>query len=288
MSYVKKIGILLPGATILFLVLMVICAQIRPVAAATVEGSIYSAIEVQPLTLVDCVRCHTSHYNWLKDDGGLHQTVACTECHEIFHAYNPLHNNYGEIMPKCSSCHDLPHSSTEPLTKCLDCHVNPHQPLVSIPVPADLEGRCPLCHTQVAASLQAEPSMHTEQECSSCHSEKHGRIPLCAECHENHSPLAVMETPDCLACHPVHTPLQISYPATQANEVCAGCHAEPFQLLQDRITRHSALGCAKCHPSHGKLPECQNCHGEPHNAAIHEKYGTCGVCHGIAHDVSRP
>jgi hypothetical protein len=171
--------------------------------------------------------------------------VACTDCHQVFHAYNPLRNNYAEIMPQCSSCHDAPHGSSETVMQCLECHANPHQPLASIPVPANLESKCQSCHSQVAASLKAEVSMHTEQECSSCHSEKHGRIPQCGECHENHSPMATLETPDCLACHPVHTPLKISYPITQVKEVCAGCHGEALQLLQARQTKHSALTCAK-------------------------------------------
>jgi predicted CXXCH cytochrome family protein len=268
----------------LLIALFVFC---QPAFAETVEGSFYT-VEVEPLTLEECGRCHTSHYNWLRENGARHQAVACTECHEVFHAYNPLRNNYADIMPRCSSCHDAPHGSAEPVTKCLDCHANPHQPLVSIPAPADLEGRCQLCHTGVAASLQAEVSKHTEQECSSCHSEKHGRIPQCSECHENHSPMVVLETPDCLACHPVHTPLKISYPTTQSKEVCAGCHENAYQLLQDYQTKHSALTCAKCHPAHGQLPVCLDCHGKPHSTAIHEKFAQCVDCHGIAHNVARP
>jgi predicted CXXCH cytochrome family protein len=66
--------------------------------------------------------------------------------------------------------------------------------------------------------------------------------------------MAALEMPDCLACHPVHTPLNISYPATQAKEVCAGCHDQAYQLLQEHQTKHSALTCAKCHPAHDQLP----------------------------------
>jgi hypothetical protein len=258
----------------------------QAVSAEPMGDNIYTAT-VQPLTLEECARCHTSHYSWLRDNGARHQTVACTDCHQIFHAYNPLRNNYAEIMPKCSNCHAAPHGSAEPVMQCLNCHSNPHQPLASIPDPAVLQDRCRLCHESVAASLQAEKSKHTEQECSSCHSDKHGRIPQCSECHENHSPMAVLETPDCLACHPVHTPLQISYPLTQPKEVCAGCHEVPFQQLQEHQTKHSELTCAKCHPAHGQLPACQECHGEPHSASIHNKFDTCGACHGIAHDVQR-
>ena len=69
-------------------------------------------------------------------------------------------------MPQCSSCHDAPHGSSETVMQCLECHANPHQPLASIPVPANLESKCQSCHSQVAASLKAEVSMHTEQEFS--------------------------------------------------------------------------------------------------------------------------
>jgi len=259
----------------------------QTVSAEPAADNIYT-MEVKPLTLEECGRCHTSHYNWLRDNGAKHQGVACTDCHQIFHAYNPLRDNYAEIMPQCGSCHEAPHGSDESVMQCLKCHANPHQPLVSIPVSETLESRCQFCHAEVAASLKAEVSMHTEQECSSCHSEKHGRIPQCGECHENHSPTAgALETPDCLACHPVHTPLRISYPITQGKEVCAGCHDEAFQLLETRKTKHSVLTCAKCHSSHGQLPVCQECHGEPHNPSIHEKYAKCGACHGIAHDVQK-
>ena len=281
----KKSG--LSGVSVLLALAVLALFNCRTAVAQEGDANIYN-FEVQPLELADCARCHKAHFDWLRTSGAKHQGVACTECHEIFHAYNPLRNNYAEIMPKCAQCHDLPHGAAEPVSQCLNCHTNPHQPLASIPDPANLEPNCRLCHTVVAASLQAEVSKHTEQECSSCHSQKHGRIPACFECHENHSPLAALDVPDCLKCHPVHTPLRISYPADQAKEVCAGCHETAYNLLSDRITRHSAFSCAKCHPQHGHLPVCMDCHGKPHNPAIHEKYALCGDCHGIAHDVARP
>jgi predicted CXXCH cytochrome family protein len=274
------------GAVLLAMILLLIFAPNQAISAESAGDNIYT-LSVQPLTLEECARCHTTHYSWLRDNGARHQSVACTDCHQVFHAYNPLRSNYVDIMPKCSSCHTAPHGPAESLLECLACHTNPHQPLVSIPEPANLEGRCQLCHSEVAASLTAQVSKHTEQKCSSCHSEKHGRIPQCNECHANHSPMASLTTPDCLGCHPVHTPLNISYPVTEAKEVCAGCHDQAYNLLQARQTKHSALTCAECHPSHGQLPACQKCHGLPHGSAIHEKFASCGECHGIAHDVQK-
>jgi len=249
-------------------------------------GSIYDQ-PITPLTVEECGRCHISHFNRLKDRGDKHRQVACTECHELFHAYNPLKGNYADIMPKCSSCHEAPHGQAEAVQVCLNCHTDPHQPLAAIPASDLLEGQCRACHSAVGQSLVQSPSKHTEVKCSSCHSEKHGRIPQCADCHESHSPAVQMDTPACLACHPVHTPLQISYPVTQNNKVCAGCHEGPVNLLQARETKHSALTCAKCHPGHAQLMACQECHGEPHGKAIHNKYAACGMCHNIAHDLQK-
>ena len=274
------------GTALLAILFLLILTPDLAMSAESAEENIYTLI-VQPLTLEECARCHTSHYSWLRDNGAKHQSVTCTDCHQVFHAYNPLRGNYADIMPKCSNCHAEPHGSAEPVMECLACHANPHQPLVSIPAPANLESRCHLCHSEVATSLTVQVSKHTAQECSSCHSERHGRIPQCNECHENHSPMAALTTPDCLACHPVHTPLNITYPVTQGKEVCAGCHDQAYNLLEARETKHSALTCAKCHPSHGQLPACQECHGEPHSAVMHQRMPNCGDCHGIAHDIQK-
>ncbi len=255
--------------------------------ASSASANLYENIEVKPLTLEECARCHTTHATAIKNNGARHSGVACTDCHQVFHAYNPLRNNYAEIMPKCSQCHDAPHGTDATVTQCLECHTNPHQPIAAIPDPASLEGRCRTCHSDIAGLLTAAPSKHTERQCSECHSQKHGRIPVCSECHENHSPMLALEAPDCMACHPVHQPLQISYPETQAKELCAGCHETAFNLLAASPYKHNQLTCAKCHPKHGYLPKCQECHGEPHSTAIHGKYPACGSCHTIAHDLQK-
>ena len=255
-------------------------------ASEPAEENIYD-VDVKPLTSQDCARCHTSHFSRIKQDGGRHRSVACTDCHEIFHAYNPLKDNYAKIMPKCSACHDDPHGKDKAVQQCADCHADPHRPVVAIPDPSNIEMQCRACHTKVAQSLVKYLSKHTDEDCSSCHSESHGRIPGCAECHESHSPAVTMDTPQCLVCHPVHTPLQIAYSdGVENNLICAGCHDQAFNQLRDHQTLHSALACAECHPTHKELMACQDCHGDaPHNPAIHKKYPVCGACHSIAHDL---
>lgn len=257
--------------------------------AAPKKPSSYYAVTVQPLSAAECARCHTYQFTALKNNGARHQGVNCTECHETFHAYNPLKNNYAAIMPKCSSCHSEPHGKDPGVQNCLACHKNPHSPLVSIPNPADMEKNCRICHSKVGESLTQYKSKHTEVECSSCHSQKHGRKPECSECHQSHSPAVQMGTKECLSCHPVHTPLNIAYSGDIANNaICAGCHNVPFEQLASNKTKHSALACAKCHPKHKQLMACQQCHGQtPHNPAIHAKYPKCGSCHDIAHNIRK-
>ncbi len=254
---------------------------------AVKEAKIYD-FEIEHIKTEDCLRCHISQYSRIVDNGGKHLKVVCTACHRVFHAYNPRKANYEEIMPKCVWCHDDPHGKERVVLRCLNCHTDPHQPVESVPDPATLEQNCKICHEDIGALLEENPTKHTQQECSSCHSKKHGRIPDCSECHESHSPKMELKTPDCLSCHPVHTPLKISYPVTQSKELCVGCHDKPYKDLDERITKHSALTCAKCHPQHGKLMACQDCHGKfVHDPRIHQQFKSCGECHNIAHKLDK-
>ncbi len=268
--------------------LALLCTVGLASAQDTNPESLYN-IQPRQLTIADCGGCHKAHFGWLQSNGGRHQTVACWDCHEQFHVYNPTKKNYAAIMPKCSQCHDYPHGNDPAVgyDKCLGCHQNPHQPVASLPKPATLYPRCKICHSDIAQMLTDKPSKHTERKCSDCHSQVHGRIPKCFECHENHSPLmANLQTPDCLQCHPVHTPLEISYPATQPKELCAGCHDDIYNTLMASNTKHTALTCAKCHPTHGEIPRCQRCHGEaPHNPELHKKFPECLTCHVNPHDL---
>lgn len=246
------------------------------------EMKIYE-VDIEPLGLADCIRCHISQTGRLREKGGKHRRVACTDCHRQFHAYNPPKNNFSAIMPKCSFCHTLQHGEDEGVSTCLNCHFDPHQPR-TVREPEKLEGQCRICHPSIGGLLDEKPSKHTERKCSECHSKKHGRKPDCTECHQNHSPQLELTTGECMQCHPVHTPLEIHYPVTQVKELCGGCHTKPYEDLRDTVTKHSALTCAKCHPKHGYLPECRECHGDQvHHAGIHEKKPVCGDCHSIAH-----
>jgi predicted CXXCH cytochrome family protein len=92
-----------------------------------------------------------------------------------------------------------------------------------------------------------------------------------------------MASKDCMVCHPVHKPLEIAYAKTTDSVICAGCHDDVYDMLQKKVTKHTAVGCADCHPSHGEALPCTQCHGQPHPAGM--KATNCGECHGIAHEL---
>lgn len=261
-----------------------------PLPAEAKEGSAQAGspydMDIKPLTTAECAQCHYSVFEAIKTEGAKHQ-IDCVRCHREYHNYNPRKDNYDAIMPKCASCHVSAsggafHGEHKSLTPCLNCHSDPHQPLI-IPG-SEIETTCAICHSAVDQELQSHPSKHaTDVACGECHEEKHGYIPECNACHESHSPAVEMSSQDCMVCHPVHKPTQIAYAKETPSVVCAGCHDEPYDQLQKKVTKHTAVTCADCHPGHGEIPLCSRCHGEPHPKAMMAT--KCGECHGIAHDL---
>jgi predicted CXXCH cytochrome family protein len=258
-----------------------------PSAEAADEAAFYRT-DVEPLTPAECGQCHLPIFEIVKGEGGKHQ-FECVRCHTQLHRYNPRKNNYDEIMPKCASCHVSAsggafHGENPALTPCLTCHVDPHKPL-AIPM-SGVEANCGICHAKESAEIKGHPSKHTtDVSCADCHADKHGFKPECSACHENHSPGVEMATADCMTCHPVHSPTQIVYQKTTPNAICAGCHGDVSDMLEKSQTKHTPVACADCHPSHGEIPQCQRCHGEPHSRAMLIDTTKCGECHGNPHNI---
>lgn len=233
---------------------------------------------LEKMTVAECGRCHTSYYNAIRDAGGRHK-FDCQDCHQQFHSYNPNRNNWAQIMPKCSSCHTLPHGPKQ--TECLACHANPHTPL-NVVMSDRLTKNCADCHTSPDAQLKQFPSKHTEQGCSACH-DKHGYIPSCFVCHEGHYQEQPLES--CTSCHPVHKPLQIAFKGEVELKTCSGCHSSVYGVWAGSKSKHATVSCVSCHTQHGLIPSCNDCHGPtPHNAALHTKFPNCLTCHIDPHD----
>ncbi len=244
-----------------------------------VNADLY-ALDPVALQPVDCGQCHVGQFGDLKQAGGKHR-FDCQECHQIFHAYNPRKNNYDDLMPECATCHGQQHGPKQ--ADCISCHRNPHAPL-KIPALDRLANACSDCHASPTAELKKFPSAHTVQGCQSCHHERHGYIPDCFECHDGHFDGQSVES--CAECHrKVHAPLNISFAADADSRSCSTCHVSVYGRWQGTSSKHGEVLCSMCHQEHGKIPDCQECHGEPHEKGRMEMFPNCLTCHIDVHDL---
>jgi len=236
--------------------------------------------ELKPLTPAQCGQCHMPIYTLIRKEGGKHQ-ILCTQCHQQYHVYNPIKQNWSEIMPKCQRCHGLFHGETLP--KCMECHIEPHAPK-KIPMSTVLEDNCLTCHPKVGDEMNKFPSKHKDQGCSTCH-EKHGYIPSCMDCHEPHTS-SLTKNEQCLVCHPVHSPTQrLKYAKDTPNDICASCHDEIAVTLDASKSKHHDVACVACHSKHKYVPKCQECHKKPHSERLLKKFKNCLQCHIDPHNL---
>ena len=247
--------------------------------ACVVCGMLLAAAPVfaQPeLSIDDCAKCHEQQPAEVAEAGAKHKTdTDCLGCHTGHRPSSPAN------IPECSMCHEgTPHYE---LANCMSCH-NPHQPL-RVVLQGDLKAECLTCHTEQNAELVANPSKHTDVACNLCHSDTHGNIPQCSECHQSHAETQTQN--DCAICHDVHKPMVLEYPDTTPNIHCAACHDTAYDLLMATKTKHRDVACVACHANkHRTVPACSDCHDLPHAEGIHEKFPKCGSCHNTAHDLN--
>jgi hypothetical protein len=137
---------------------------------------------------------------------------------------------------------------------------------------------CVKCHSKAPADIAAAGNKHkTEIGCQDCHNghppTNRKIIPLCSQCHEGkpHFKLA-----NCLSCHSnPHTPLNIKF-GNNVTDACVTCHTGQIVKLRDNKSKHTALFCSTCHNTHGKIPNCTQCH-KPHFAE--QTTADCKKCH---------
>ncbi|MDT8442452.1 MAG: cytochrome c3 family protein [Desulfuromonadales bacterium] len=244
-----------------------------------VDPALY-AMEPAPLQPAECGRCHPGPFGSLKAEGGKHR-FPCQGCHEQFHAYDPRKGNYDDLMPKCASCHELPHGPV--VTDCLACHSNPHAPR-RIPVVERLTRACADCHAGPDEDLKVAPSKHSGVGCQGCHAGQHGYVPDCFECHTGHYPEQTVVT--CADCHrQVHRPLDVPLTAETDARTCGVCHESAFGKWQRTPSRHGQVNCGSCHARHGDIPDCRSCHAQPHDPNQLARFPNCLTCHLDVHDL---
>jgi hypothetical protein len=233
----------------------------------------------QPLTAEQCAQCHPSTFQSIKENGGKHR-FDCQKCHSTFHVYNPKKANYDAIMPKCDTCHNKPHG--EKVADCSTCHSIAHTPK-NVAMSAALANACSTCHPGPQEQLTKFTSKHSKVACNTCHT-AHGLIPSCFNCHKPHFKDQERET--CAKCHPVHRPLQVTYEKDTPSATCGSCHTAVYNKLQNTASKHKTVNCALCHHTkHKYVPQCSECHGNPHSAGLHARYPKCLTCHLDVHDL---
>ncbi len=238
--------------------------------------------EIKPMTPAECGRCHTSVYETILKEGGKHQ-FQCTNCHKVYHVFRAA-KIWNKIVPKCVDCHGYPHGKNAPVLKdCQKCHVEAHAPR-RVPMSDVLEANCDKCHPKILAEMKKFPSKHAQQKCSFCH-EKHGYIPSCLDCHEPHV-ASLTTNQQCLECHPVHSPTRpMVFKPDTSNEICSACHGDIVKTLAANKSKHHDVACVECHTKHGYIPKCQECHEQPHSAALLKKFPNCLTCHIDPHNL---
>jgi predicted CXXCH cytochrome family protein len=96
-----------------------------------------------------------------------------------------------------------------------------------------------------------------------------------------------MVVAECKKCHNPHMAKNVTAAADTMSNNCGACHKKVQELLSASNAKHKSLLCAFCHQGkHKTIPDCRNCHGSPHLAAIMAKFPKCGQCHSIAHNLN--
>jgi len=232
-------------------------------------------VATEPLTLKDCIKCHPAIVSTIQGNGMAHRDkLTCLDCH----VGHPPRDK--EVIPPCNRCHKG--TAHFGLDNCLGCHTNPHTPL-QITLSKTVTAACTTCHNGQLEQLQEYPSIHSTLDCTACHT-KHGYRPPCFNCHKPH--MEGMTADTCKNCHKPHMPLEVNFTPDTPSEYCGSCHHDTYTLLANSRAKHRNILCAECHATrHKTIPACQKCHPEPHSQSIIGQFGSCGKCHGIAHDL---
>ena len=207
------------------------------------DGSqIFSFTKPAPIDINDkCRSCHATTQaiaGMLNSMHGKNQ-LACTECHRIHDALQPVHLLMANPNQLCTTCHKeisssfgkpYAHHLRESAISCVDCHL-PHQGLgikprrtsnLQLQNANGNEAPCLKCHTNIRGPFAFEHAPMRLEGCMSCH-EPHGSVNpkmlarnqvrfLCLECHSQSDGIFSSQPPsfhdlrsprfqNCTTCH---------------------------------------------------------------------------------------
>ncbi|GAB4262075.1 MAG: cytochrome c [Deferrisomatales bacterium] len=139
----------------------------------------------------NCPTCHTDPASQLQQHPSAHTDEGCASCHHDTHGY----------IPDCVECHDEPHTPYVDRAGCTQCHPvhAPLQVAYAESVPNEI---CGGCHGAEYDQLRSGTKKHASFQCAFCHSERHGNVPRCEDCHGRpHSEALLRRFESCGACH---------------------------------------------------------------------------------------
>ena len=229
---------------------------------------------------IDCIKCHNQVVAEVEEHGQQHKiAITCLDCH-LEHPPSGM-----QVIPECAMCHDRSVKPHYAVDNCVACH-NPHAPTgINFLQVETVKPVCSSCHGNEGEQLERYPSLHSELDCTACHTE-HGSWLSCLDCHDGHG--GEMDYATCLRCHQPHKPSVVKYDLAIPNNWCSGCHEDVFNTLEANDTKHHDLSCVYCHKDqHLMMPTCETCHYQPHNIKLHRKFPDCKECHYGPHALDK-
>lgn len=196
----------------------------------------------------------TSLTTWQSGMHYIEDTKFCKFCHEAEYV---LYNEPGDSLDYAHKTHEV---------SCSDCHKGPGSE-------GDLAFKGDIGIMLLFDITGTAPPPQPEDEVILENKER------CLKCHEDYQTLLTgrainphIGVENCAACHSGHE-------RGMSEDVCAECHATPVTNLEEIGGKHSKKGCDFCHPQHGFVPQCSDCHGLFHSGEFTE----CTECHTDAH-----
>jgi len=241
------------------------CHAMKPFYESYSNPEDYPLIETHKNEGIICIDCHSPPGRENRDK--VRKTIFKKIVSYIYTGNVTVDTSLLKV--NCTKCHDLdttlsateikPHAGVE------SCEVSCHLAHKNLKIGDFVERNCADCHVKPNVG-----GKHAIVDCVGCHP-THGRIPLCTGCHANHdSSNTRVENSECLECHggSAHTIEVGTYNELSVIQTttCGACHGEQYQKLRNM---HGNMGtCVGCHPSHGQIRPCADCHQNAYGMKI--------------------
>ncbi len=222
---------------------------------------------------INCIDCHSGQgiRGYVESRNEMVDAILVEKSRQVLsYFYQNTSSSFIHLQANCTKCHLRVKSefyNHSKATNCIQCHR------------IDIMTQNP----ETGFWKKMGTGGHRNKTCEDCHSTNF-RIIACTTCHTPHKEGANWNNSACLACHSSpHIPVRSgTLSESAAKEDCAVCHASPYGTLTFYNSRHNQLGsCVKCHPAHGAVKDCIDCHSGEHISHPFAREN-CAGCHGKA------